>query len=96
MSVMARHGQGTPGSSWVASRDGATVYDEHGLHVAEVVRGGNPARRRERARLIAAAPELVASLQDVLRDVSRYDESRAAIRDARALLARIAGDGGQA
>ncbi len=44
------------------------------------------------ARLIAAAPDMAEALRAVLAQTSKYDAGVPAIRDARALLARI--DGG--
>jgi hypothetical protein len=45
------------------------------------------------ARLIAAAPELVEALRNILTEfVGPYEEGYSSVSDARALLARIEGD----
>lgn len=84
--------QHTPGP-WDVTPSGYHVYDEHGNVTADCAQPdiGSLEERKANARLIAAAPELLAMVErltDARENITRAET----YRDARALIARVRGE----
>lgn len=93
---MAQH---TPGP-WSHGELSGDILDPRGRSICEILdangepHGGVPIKQAEaNARLIAAAPELLNALKEMLRSmVGRHDESVPAVERARAAIAKATGE----
>lgn len=89
----------TPGPWKTWGNNGCLVVDSNGLQVADMFHGipvlhRSDAECRENARLIAAAPDLLAALQEVIAaaDGNGWDQLSPSLKNQRMAVAKAGGE----